>query len=236
MGLPMALTVVGGLFSAASSVMAGQAQARAYEAEAKMAEYNARMAERQGVEALKEERFRQQARQFQSSQRTTAAASGTQVSGSALSVLADTAMGIEQDADTIRFNTLKDKWGFDVQRTNFTNQASAARASAKNARTAGWRLHFAARDGGADRGRAPRGAADRTGLQAAAELECRTQARKRRVRVLMDILDAFFDLDASVARAEMRRIVDEARRSSGRRRAAFNRTWRWPQWNDTDLR
>ena len=38
MGLPMALTVVGGLFSAASSVMAGQAQARAYEAKAKMAE------------------------------------------------------------------------------------------------------------------------------------------------------------------------------------------------------
>ena len=115
----------------------------AYEAEAKMAEYNAKMAERQGVEALKagareEERFRQQARQFQSSQRTTAAASGAQVSGSALSVLADTAMGIEQDADTIRFNTLKDKWGFDVQRTNFTNQANAARASAKNAKTAGW--------------------------------------------------------------------------------------------------
>ena len=143
MGLPMALTVVGGLFSAAISVMAGQAQARAYEAEAKMAEYNAKMAERQGVEALKagareEERFRQQARQFQSSQRTTAAASGAQVSGSALSVLADTAQGIEQDADTIRFNTLKDKWGFDVQRTNFINQANAARTSAKNARTAGW--------------------------------------------------------------------------------------------------
>lgn len=143
MGLPMALTVVGGLFSAASSVMAGQAQARAYEAEAKMAEYNAKMAERQGVEALKagareEERFRQQARQFQSSQRTAIAASGTQVSGSALSVLADTAQGIEQDADTIRFNTLKDKWGFDVQRTNFINQANAARTSAKNARTAGW--------------------------------------------------------------------------------------------------
>ena len=143
MGLPMALTVAGGLFSAASSVMAGQAQARAYEAQAKMAEYNARAAERQGVEALKagareEERFRRQARQFQSSQRTAIAASGAQVSGSALSVLADTAMGIEQDADTIRFNTLKDKLGFDVQRTNFTNQASADRTSAKNARTAGW--------------------------------------------------------------------------------------------------
>lgn len=143
MGLPMALTVVGGLFSAASSVMAGQAQARAYEAEAKMAEQNARLAERQGVEALKagareEERFRQQARQFQSAQRTTMAASGAQLSGSALSVLSDTAMGIEQDADTLRFGTLQDKWGFDVQRTNFMNQASAARASAKNAKTAGW--------------------------------------------------------------------------------------------------
>lgn len=143
MGLPMALTVVGGLFSAASSVMAGQAQARAYEAEAKMAEYNAKLAERQGVEALKagareEERFRQQARQFQSTQRTTMAASGAQLSGSSLSVLADTAQGIEQDADTLRFGTLKDKWGFDVQRTNFLNQASAARTSAKNAKTAGW--------------------------------------------------------------------------------------------------
>lgn len=143
MGLPMALTLVGGLFSAASSVMAGQAQARAYEAEARMAEYNAKLAERQGVEALKagareEERFRQQARQFQSSQRTAMAASGAQVSGSALNVLADTAAGIEQDADTIRFNTLKDKWGVDVQRTNFLNQASVARTSAKNAKTAGW--------------------------------------------------------------------------------------------------
>lgn len=143
MGLPAALTVVGGLFSAASSVMAGNAQAAAAKSEAAMAEQNARMAERQGIEALKsgareEERFKQQARQFQSSQRTAIAASGVQLSGSALNVLADTAQGIEQDAEAIRFNTLKDKWGFDVQRTNFKNQAHAARATARNARTAGW--------------------------------------------------------------------------------------------------
>lgn len=143
MGLPMVLTVAGGLFSAASSVMAGRAQAKAYEAEARMAEHNARLAEKQGVEALKagareEARFREKARQFQSSQRTTMAASGVQMSGSALSVLADTAQGIEKDADTIRFDTLKDKWGFDVQRTNFKNRASSARASARNAKTAGW--------------------------------------------------------------------------------------------------
>lgn len=143
MGLPTALTVVGGLFSAASSVMAGSAQAAAYNAQAKAAEQNALAAQRQGVEALKagareEERFREEARQFQSAQRTTAAASGVQMSGSALNVLADTAQGIEDDADTLRFNTLKEKWGHDVQSVDFQNQANAARSSAKNAKRAGW--------------------------------------------------------------------------------------------------
>ena len=139
----MVLTVAGGLFSAASSVIAGQAQARAYEAQAKMAEYNAKLAERQGAETLKagareEARFRAQARQFQSAQRTTAAASGAQLSGSVMNVLADTSQGIEEDATALRFSTLQNKWGFDVQQTNFLNEASSARASAKNAKTAGW--------------------------------------------------------------------------------------------------
>ena len=143
MCLPPMIAVAGGLLSAAGSVMAGNAQAAVYEAQAKVAQQNARLAELQGVEELKrgareEERFRQQARQFQSSQRTAMAASGAQVSGSALSVLADTAMGIEDDATTIRFNTLQSKYGRDVEALNFRNQASAARASAKNARTAGW--------------------------------------------------------------------------------------------------
>lgn len=47
-------------------------------------------------------------------------------------------MGIEEDATTIRFNTLQSKYARDVEALNFRNQASAARASAKNARTAGW--------------------------------------------------------------------------------------------------
>ena len=138
-----AFAVVGGLISAAGSVMQGQAQAKAYEAQAKVAQQNARLAELQGAEELKkgareEAKFRQQARQFQSSQRTAMAASGGQMSGSTLNVLADTAQGIEEDATTLRFNTLQNKWGHDVQRTNFINEASAARASAKNAKTAGW--------------------------------------------------------------------------------------------------
>ena len=143
MCLPPMIAVAGGLISAAGSVMAGQAQAKAYEAQAKVAQQNARLAELQGVEDLKkgareESQFRQQARQFQSSQRTAMAASGAQMSGSALNVLADTSQGIEEDATTIRFNTLQRKYGYDMNALNFRNEASAAKASAKNAKTAGW--------------------------------------------------------------------------------------------------
>jgi hypothetical protein len=123
--------------------MAGQAQAQAAAAEARVAQQNARLAELQGIEELKkgareEQKFRREARQFQGSQRSALAASGTQMSGSALSVLADTAQGIEEDAATLRFNTLQAKYGHDINALNFKNQASAARAASKNAKTAGW--------------------------------------------------------------------------------------------------
>jgi hypothetical protein len=127
--------------------MAGNAQAAAHEAEAQAARQNARLAELAGIETLRksareEKQFREEARQFQSSQRTAIAASGTQLSGSPLSVLTDTALGIEQDAVTMRYNGLQTKWGHDVNAVNFGNQAAAARASAKNAKTAGWMNAF----------------------------------------------------------------------------------------------
>lgn len=143
MCLPPMIAIAGGLISAAGSVMSGQAQASAYEAQAKVAQQNARLAELQGAEELKkgareEHKLRQQGRQFQSSQRTAMAASGTALSGSNLNVLADTSQGIEDDATTLRFNTLQSKYGHDMNALNFRNEASAARASAKNAKTAGW--------------------------------------------------------------------------------------------------
>ena len=52
----------------------------------------------------------------------------------------------------------------------------------------------------------------------------------------MSLLDSLFDFDATAARAERRRIVEELIRSSERRWAAFNRTWRCPICNDTDSR
>ena len=143
MCLPPMIAMAGGLIGAAGSVMAGNAQAQAYKAEAEAAAQNANLAALQGQEELKkgareEAKFRREANQFASAQKTALAASGAQLSGSALNVMADTAQGIEEDATTIRFNTLQSKWGYDVNAVNYRNQASAARASAKGAKTAGW--------------------------------------------------------------------------------------------------
>jgi hypothetical protein len=135
--------VVSGVLGAAGSVMQGNAQAAAYNAQAAAAEQNRGIAELQASESLQkgareERRFRREANQFAASQESLLAASGAAMSGSALNVLADTAMGIEEDAAQVRYNTLKEKWGYDVQAVNFGNEASAARASAKSARTAGY--------------------------------------------------------------------------------------------------
>lgn len=142
MGLPVMLTAASGLVGAAGSVIQGNAQAKAYEQQAQVAQQNARLAELQGERALErgareEGQFRRRQRQFQGTQRAQLAASGVQMGGSALSVLADTAQGIEEDAAMIRFNTLQSKWERDAQAVNFRNEASAAQASASNAKRAG---------------------------------------------------------------------------------------------------
>lgn len=140
--LTAALTLGGGLMSAAATRAQADAQARAYENQAETARRNARLAELAGERemergAREEQRLRRQARQFQGTQRAQLAASGAQISGSALSVLADTAQGIEEDATAIRYNALQNKWERDMQAANFLNQGNAAEASAARARSAG---------------------------------------------------------------------------------------------------
>ena len=135
--------ILSGVVSAGSSILAGQQQSAMYKAQAQVAEQNAKTAAAQGEEALmtgarEEKQLRRQGAQFAGAQMARMAASGGQVGGSALSVLADTGMGIEEDAEMIRYNTMKNKWGMDVQATNFRNEASAARAAGKNAKTAGY--------------------------------------------------------------------------------------------------
>jgi hypothetical protein len=154
----MAMIAMGlmGAFQAYSSIQSARAQeemynaqARDYEAQSKIALNNKAMAENQASETLaegarEERRFRLRALQEQAAQEAGFAASGAAISGSPLLAMADTAQGIEEDAAMIRFNTLKQKWGFDVEGVNYLNQSGAAlqsaanaRASAKNARRAG---------------------------------------------------------------------------------------------------
>ena len=141
-GVVAALTMASGLFSAYSSIQQGNAQAAAYEAQANAANQNAKIAAWQAEDTLKrgageEKKLRERGGQFAATQFSQLAASGQQVSGSALSVLQDTGMGVEQDADTLRLDFAKEKWGHDVQQVNFLNEADAARSSAKNAKKAG---------------------------------------------------------------------------------------------------
>ena len=143
MGLSIVPVVVSGVLGAASSIYQGDRQAKMYGAQAQAAENNAKIAQRQAAESVSRgareiQRFRRDAGQFQASQESALAASGVTLSGSALNIMQDTAMGIEQDVETMRYNTLREKWGFDVQSVNFENEASAAMASAKNAKQAGY--------------------------------------------------------------------------------------------------
>ena len=44
----------------------------------------------------------------------------------------------EQDVSVLRMNAARESWGYQVQGTNYRNQASAARASGKNAMLGGF--------------------------------------------------------------------------------------------------
>jgi len=141
MGAP--LMIAAGLVSAASSVMGGQAQSQALEYQAKVAEQNRALAQQQAQQALaagarEEHKFRTQQEQFQASQIAQLAASGAQITGSPLQVMADTSAGIEEDVKQIRFNALKSMWGYEVQGAGYASEAQQARAAASGAKTQGW--------------------------------------------------------------------------------------------------
>lgn len=166
------LPILGGVVGAGGSFAAGHAQSAAYEAQARIAEQNAKTAAAQGEESLRrgareEKTLRRQARQFAGSQLASFAASGGTIGGSALGVMADTGMMTEEDADMLRYNTLKEKWGFDVERANHLNEASAARRSAKNAKTAGYTGAFSTLLGTAGQiwANTPAGSSSGSGLQ-----------------------------------------------------------------------
>ena len=139
---PLAMTIVSGVLGTVGAITQSSAAASAANANAAASEQNARLAALQGEDAtrrgaMEEARLRARGAQIAGRQSAMIGASGLTTGGSFADIAADTAMGIELDANALRYSTAKEKWGFDVQATDFMNQASQSRAQAKNARRMG---------------------------------------------------------------------------------------------------
>lgn len=123
--------------------MQGRAQQQAANAQATAAETNARIAEQSATDAVKrggaeELRMRRRLRGLIGSQNTAAAASGISLdSGSLTDVRLSSMDEAERDIAINEQNTQRERWGYQMEATNYRNAASAARASGKNAFTGG---------------------------------------------------------------------------------------------------
>ena len=108
------------------------AQAAAMEANARNSDILAHDAiERGGQEELK---LRRQLAQVAGNQRVQAASSGIDVnSGSALDARNASISEGEYDAEAIRFNAARERWGYQSQANNLRNQAAYSRAAGKAA-------------------------------------------------------------------------------------------------------
>lgn len=137
-------TVVATVLGALGSVMQGVAANNAAKAEASAAEQNARIADLQATEAVKgsskeEMKLRRQMQMLQGRQRAVAAASGLNADAGSMADIQDASMREgEQDVSVLRMNAARESWGYQVQGTNYRNQASAARAAGKNAMLGGF--------------------------------------------------------------------------------------------------
>ena len=135
-----ALSAGAGLYSSYASGKAAEAQA---DAQANAMERNAEISREQGHDAIQrggmeELRLRRQMALLRGNQRVQAASSGIDInSGSAADVQNASASDGEFDAETIRFNAARQKWGYDTQAANLEAQAlntrAMGRAAARNA-------------------------------------------------------------------------------------------------------
>jgi len=135
--------MVGGtLFGAYSQYQQGKAQQQAANYQADIEDRNAKLAMRQAEDATargaqEELNLRRQTAKLKGSQIAAIGASGGDLSGSAIDLLTDTAHQSELDAANIRYNSQRERWGYEVQASNHRGQANAYRAAASNAKKAG---------------------------------------------------------------------------------------------------
>lgn len=139
---PTALMAGGTLFGAYGQYQQGRAEQAAANYQADIEDRNAKLAMRQAEDATargaqEELNLRRQTEKLKGSQIASIGASGGDLSGSAIDLLTDTAYQSELDAANIRYNSQRERWGYEVQASNHRSQANIYRASAANAKKAG---------------------------------------------------------------------------------------------------
>jgi len=139
-----AMKVVQGVFGAVGALEEGQAQANAANYNATLAGFNAEQATRNAymTDLAGSAKAAMQSRETRAqvgSERAGAAGGGVSVNtGSAADVRESTVDLGHLDALTIRTNAAKEAYGYQVESTNFQNEAALDRFSAKQAKTASY--------------------------------------------------------------------------------------------------
>ncbi|HEY7824469.1 MAG TPA: hypothetical protein VIG24_16630 [Acidimicrobiia bacterium] len=138
--LMIASTVV----SAGAAVQQGNAAAASGRYNAQVAEMNATLADRRAKDAIErgaveEQQKRAEVAQLQGRQKAAMAANGVDLTfGSPLDTLVDTAVLGDLDALTIRQNSAREAYDFNVQGMNSRADATLSRANARSAKTGGY--------------------------------------------------------------------------------------------------
>ena len=147
-GVTTAISAYGQHKAGAAAKDVGESQAQQQEFNAKVADLNAEDALQRGVDS--EQRFRTSVRGLIGAQRAGFAGQGVEVGkGSAADVQADAAYLGELDARTLRHNSEREAWGFQVEATDRRMAADVARRGGQAQATAGNIAAFGTVVGGA---------------------------------------------------------------------------------------
>ena len=140
LALALGSTLIGGV----GAVQQAQATAKSNRYNAEVQNMNARLADRQARDAiergkLEEQRKRTEVARIKGAQTAAMAANGVDVTfGSPLDTLVDTAVAGELDALTIRSNSYREAYGYNVDAANKRAGAQMSRMAANSAETGGW--------------------------------------------------------------------------------------------------
>lgn len=145
MGLPavaIGLTVVSGFMSAAAAQQQAAAEAQAYNTQAQIAERNRVIADQDRIQAVRtaqiaeEDKARENRRNL-ASIRAAYGSTGLELAGSPLDVLSDTSIEMALDQQRVGYDAYVQNREGKIKMDGYTEEASQARAAAKNAKIAG---------------------------------------------------------------------------------------------------